>query len=213
MGLNEKEIDFKNYKFVDDDEPIKEMEIINVEGEANRKIATVLMKMRVFVPNQELKGDSYKGIYGGAKGRQMVFDFYVMFNRSDRVVKILKIELEEGTDTTGFSENYLDYWKTAIGGTIFKEGYDSKSLMYRIYDGYLGMLEDEAISVKMDALNKMKKNTRKLENMLGDAFMEHDRAYPLQHPKQVKEPEIKDEPKKDISKGDMWTSNNTWASE
>jgi len=215
MGLNEKEIDLKNYKFVDDDDPIKEMRVINVEGEANRKVATVLIKTRVYVPNQELedKGGPHKGIFGGAKGRQMVFDFYTMFNRSDRVVKILKIEVEEGTDTTGFSENYLDYWKTTLGGVIFKEGVDAKSLMSRIYDGYLAMIEDEEINVKMGALNSMKKNARRLENMIADAFMEHDRDNPLQHPQRVKEPEVKDEPKMDVSKGDMWTSTSSWASE
>ncbi len=211
MGLNEKEIDMTNYKFVEEDDPIKDMSIVDIEGEASGKVATVLIKMRVFVPNEEDKGVSYKGLFGGSKGRQMVFDFYVMFDRGDHVVKVVKSEVE---DAMGMNKNYLDYWKTVAGNMTFKEGVKIENVMFRIYDGYLKMLDDEEINVKMGALNRMKRNTRKLEAMLGDAFMEHDNVNPS-HPQRVKEPEVKKEPEIDNTpkNNDMWTSTNSWASE
>ena len=240
MDINEKEIDFTNYKFVDEDDPIKEMKLIDFEEENQYKRIIVLLKIRTYVSNQELvdKGDSFKGLWGGAKGRQMVFDCYLTFGSGGKLHEVLKIEPEKGTDTTGFSENYLNYWSNLIKEWIFRKGFDVRQTMYRIYEGYFKMIEGEPTDVKMGVMNKMKKNIRLLEHMIGDAFLtpEDRLKWKLEEPKLEphlkpeigkgpeikyepkieKEPEIKDEPKIDDTpekNNNMWISTNSWASE
>ncbi len=215
MGLNEREIDMTNYKLVEEDDPIIDMRIVDVKGETmSDLVATVFIKMRVFVANQEAaeKGQSYKGLWGGSKGRQMVFDYYVMFSKRGNVVKVLKSEIEDGM---GMNQNYLDYWKKIVGDVSFKEAQSVEYVMNRIYQGYLQLLADDDVNIEMAAKKRMNKNIRKLEDMLDNAFREYIRAK-QSNPQRVKEPEVKKEPEIDNTpknNNDMWTSTSSWASE
>jgi hypothetical protein len=206
MGLNEEKIKLSDYNSEDD--VIKDIYLVRKD----KRYATIAFHINTIIFDRNDKTQS--GV-----GEKVTFIAEVAFEATGRIAFVYDVDVDPSTSEDVKNDWIaISYYQDFIEKSVFSVGRDFNDALERIYNPFLSWATTN--NKPQDYIEKIienrRKNKEKILSLLRDA---KDEALSnlSKEPKVKDEPKMdvtpKEEPKKDTSKGDMWTSTSSWASE